>query len=271
MNVKLLAITQDPVESLYALWYNSRHQDFIDAEYVKKMMSESTDYYNEVIRTTKLIYESSIPVGEAIQVTFWLSDVPVALREQLVRHRTTSPWVQTSRTVDNRNFTGFIPESIQNNPDALTILNNAYDSIRRAYGEMVDLGIPVEDARVVNPEGRLHSLAWTANLRNLIQALRQRSCWIAQSSLWAPVLAGMKRELSKVSPVLADLLTTPPCKYKKCQYPVENERRVSGEDRLPVCPLYIKQIGCDYPDNQDMEYYNTNLKRYREIWSKDQI
>lgn len=270
MEVKLLTITKDPVESLYALWYNSRNKDFMSVDKVKSNMLIDPKFYDEVMNTVKLIYSSSIPVGEAIQVTFWLKDVPVALREQLVRHRTTSPWVQTSRTVDNRNFEGYVPENIRNNKEALSILEDAYEDIRVAYSKLVDLGIPVEDARVVNPEGRLHSLAWTANLRNLIQALRQRSCWIAQSSLWAPVLIGMKRELSTVSPLLASLLTVPPCNYKECKYPVENERRVSGEDPLPVCPLFItntKHLD-KYPTNQDMYYYEKCMTRYKELWSK---
>jgi hypothetical protein len=116
---------------------------------------------------------------------------------------------------------------------------------QNAYNALVHSGMPMEDARNVLPIGVTHRLVWKCNATSLKHALQARSCWIAQTGLWEPVIRGMVEELAaKVHPLFRRLIA-PPCvdaktnKFKACKYPIENAAYIKGEDPHPPCALWL--------------------------------
>ncbi len=93
------------------------------------------------------------------------------------------------------------------------------------------------------------------------------NCFILQSSLWHPVIAGMIGQVkNKVSSSIADLLKEPPCiscgKFKECAYKEENVRRLQGDDCLPVCPMYLYH---NTENKIDLEYRQTDERFFKMV------
>lgn len=127
---------------------------------------------------------------------------------------------------------------------ATSVFHDAMADIQAAYNKLVKAGVPMEDARELIPLGAQHSISWDINLQALLHVLGKRGCWILQHGIWGPIILGMVRELtSNVHPMFARIVA-PPCigpdnKFKACQYQLENERRITQEDRHPPCPLWL--------------------------------
>lgn len=134
--VRLLSHTANPLETVYAEWIQSRTQDPVpDPEELSCLMSHSyagtsEECYAEarlsqdkILEVFEKVVTMKMPLGETIWFTFLLEHVPVALREQLVRHRighkfgdklgadiipdlagTSSFWTQTTRIIDMGKF-----------------------------------------------------------------------------------------------------------------------------------------------------------------------
>lgn len=239
-------------------------------DYYDKYFTDFRSYVNKIIDQ---VLDTSLPPSECVNLVWKFDDVSVALREQLVRHRKTSPWVQSSRNNnDSLTFKGYIPESVHKKPEAEEIMNQTYDYIRSQFGKLLDLGIPSEDARMIMPEGRLHGLTWSMDLREFLKVMKERSCFISQG-IWREILIQMVEELrNNGSEFLANKLGTPPCKYKSCIYKSENENRLEGADILPVCPLYCAQNGIKYPDRQQNKtYLKAQMEGCLRIWNKDKL
>lgn len=294
VKIKLLSITKNPETTLFKVWIHSRPQlkkelyekfgvstdeqidDMYYDEHFSGMIPEYytlpqnivnfvSDFKEYVNKTVSLILDTSLPPAEAVTLTWQMDNVSVALREQLVRHRSTSPWVQSSRNNnDSLTFEGFIPDSALKIPEATQIMEDTYQYIKDQFAKLLDLGVPSEDARMIMPEGRQHGLCWTMTLRDFYKVMKERACWIAQG-IWKNIFDQMVNELrSQYYELFASRLGTPPCKYGKCVYKSENENRLTGADILPVCPLYCKQCGISYPEGiKDGEYYKRRVSELK--------
>lgn len=115
------------------------------------------------------------------------------------------------------------------------------------------------------------------------------NCWILQLGIWGPVITGMINELAtKVHPVFRELVC-PPClkddDFTGCIYMEECRRRLTGDDKLPPCPLHLvyhhmatlKQIphlaelggaleAVDVPRKDEMM---ERAEQYRAFWGRD--
>ena len=60
-----------------------------------------------------------------------------------------------------------IPPSIKNNQQALNIFMKTYETSQDAYKNLIELGIPKEDARFILPHGYSTRLVLTMNAREL--------------------------------------------------------------------------------------------------------
>ena len=256
IEVKLITSTERPINTVWKIWMESK----TNGEYPNISSSEKLELFQKL-----LIMD--VPIMESIYFTFLIKGISISWREQAVRHRIgtkvgdrtgvdiipeynmSSFWSQSFRIKDmsefyeNKEFR--IPESINENKEALSFYRHTMSEIQYAYSTLVTkYGIPYEDARELLPLGTTSNITWTLNLKALKHITRKRSCYILQSSLWHPVISGMVAQIdSKVSQQIADTLREPPCvecgKYKDCVYKTENDRRIKGEDSLPVCPMFL--------------------------------
>ena len=112
--------------------------------------------------------------------TFGIEGISRACSHQLTRYRIASFGQQSQRYVDLRNnFNVVVPATIQNSKH-LAKFHSVMAKIRELYIEMVEDGIPQEDARFVLPNASETKLVMTMNARELRHFFAQRLCKKAQ-------------------------------------------------------------------------------------------
>jgi thymidylate synthase (FAD) len=148
---------------------------------------------------------------EHIVFTFALSGVSRTLSHQLVRHRAGVAFDQQSqRYVKFKGAATMLPATIA---DADPSLRGRYeeqvDSALGLYGDLLDAGIPGEDARFVFPNATRTNLVMTTNLRALIHMSGLRLCTMAQWEI-RRLFQLIRHEVFGVSPFLGSFLA-PKC------------------------------------------------------------
>ena len=207
--------------------------------------------------TCVAILDEAVPVGENIQFIFYIENMSVALREQMVRHRIGSNvgermgvdfipdlaqstwWSQTTRVLPLDTFYDegrfLVPESLDGKtvfedeegdpktgakrPDYTA--NDMYmefmEQCQFVYNKLVEAGVPREDARLVIPMAMSHGITWGINLKALIHIFGKRGCWIAQAGLWDSMIQQMVTLICQHVDPMFRKLALPPC-LKKGSY-----------------------------------------------------
>jgi thymidylate synthase (FAD) len=105
--------------------------------------------------------------------TFLVEGISRCCSHQLVRHRIAS-YHQLSMRYCKQENDPIVPQSIFDNPELglkyLDCVNDLYD----VYNEMIDKGIPLEDARYLLPGAAKTSILVTWNARTLLHVLKLR-------------------------------------------------------------------------------------------------
>lgn len=117
---------------------------------------------------------------EHASATFLVEGVSRACTHQLVRHRLASYNQQSQRYVNERGFEYIVPPSILQNPTAKAAFDSQVEAIRKAYQELIGLGIPKEDARFILPNACATKIVVTMNFRELRHFIRLRGAKDAQ-------------------------------------------------------------------------------------------
>lgn len=87
-SVKLISTIEYPIETIYCLWQASRSKGPVQMpfEIFEQRMSDE-DFNRKVMDTFDHVISSAIPVSENLDFIFLIEDMPISLREQIVRHR----------------------------------------------------------------------------------------------------------------------------------------------------------------------------------------
>jgi thymidylate synthase (FAD) len=148
---------------------------------------------------------------EHIVFTFGISGVTRTLSHQLVRHRAGVAFDQQSqRYLNYKKPSYMVPGSLQDAPAEMREqFTSQMDESLAFYGEMLEAGIPGEDARFVMPNATRTNLIMTANLRSLIHMSGLRLCTMAQWEI-RRLFQLIRHEVFSVSPFLGSFLA-PKC------------------------------------------------------------
>jgi len=169
----------------------------------------ATDKQQELVR--RVIESGHGSTIEHIVFTFAISGVTRTLSHQLVRHRAGVAFDQQSqRYLNYKRPSYMIPGSLADAPVEMRdrFVAEMDDSLA-FYGEMLDAGIPGEDARFVMPNATRTNLIMTANLRALIHMSGLRLCTMAQWEI-RRLFQLIRHEVFGVSPFLGSFLA-PKC------------------------------------------------------------
>lgn len=330
MKARILTHTLHPEGILIYTWYSARYRPTrgeelpSPADWEAHLRGETdlsrwcealgiphTDHEESVHHLQDLIRQlvsTGVAVAEMVVFTFLLEDIPISLREQLVRHKVgtrtgdtefalygipdligSSFWVQSMRAVkvsseEERPY--HTPSTIEENTHARQLYEETMGAMYQTYTELLELGIPPEDARMVIPGGTTHHMVWSVNCRALRSIFQSRSCWIAQAGLWGKILADMMEEIHSISPTIAEALGYPPCisngKYRSCPMSSFMEDRLTDKEHMLPCPLYLrnevppdretvgawrrggKYHGWEPPSSYDLDYEH-HLKHEKEV------
>lgn len=148
---------------------------------------------------------------EHIVFTFGISGVSRTLSHQLVRHRAGLAFDQQSqRYVKFKGASTMLPTSIAEADPALRErYEEQIEESLGLYGELLEAGIPGEDARFIFPNATRTNLVMTANLRALIHMSGLRLCTMAQWEI-RRLFQLVRHEVFQVSPFLGSFLA-PKC------------------------------------------------------------
>jgi thymidylate synthase (FAD) len=169
----------------------------------------ATEKQQELVR--RVIESGHGSTIEHIVFTFAISGVTRTLSHQLVRHRAGLAFDQQSqRYLKYKEPSYMVPGSVA---DAPTELRDRFlgemDGALSFYEELLEAGIPGEDARFVMPNATRTNLVMTANLRALIHMSGLRLCTMAQWEI-RRLFQLIRHEVFTVSPFLGAFLA-PKC------------------------------------------------------------
>ena len=299
--VELVSATQYPVGTLFSLWHGSRHEEKVSAHSAQLLYAtndrssvptteadivassypeyfDNGSYSNVIEEIAKIVLKANVPASECVNFTFCIDEASVALREQMVRSKFASYWTQTSRTADLNHMDINMSKSIGmfGGDEAVQVYQDTAEAIRKAYQRLTELGVPTEDIRL-SPESRTHRIYWMISARALMPILSKRTSWIAQATLWSPIVSQVTAILrDKVDPIFTYFsgdnsdCTISDGKVTSYKYDIEVEDRYYERDPQPCCPLWLAYRGVTMPEHTDIEFYDYMKSIYIQMW-KDEI
>jgi thymidylate synthase (FAD) len=175
MDVRLLSHTPAPERAIAAA-ARLCYAPVGAAELLETMSDEA------VRKVLKIIVSSGHTSAlEHASYTFAIDGVSRALTHQLVRHRLASYNQQSQRYVSYDDEPAFVvPPAVAANPEALKRFKSANATAFSAYRELLDAGIPAEDARYLLPNAMETKIVVTMNIRELLHFFELRCCKRAQ-------------------------------------------------------------------------------------------
>lgn len=175
IKVKLLSYTKNPEQTCVAAIRQCYSE--IGASEIHKNITPSLK--KELLK--QIIGSGHTSTLEHASFTFAIEGISRACTHQLVRHRIASYSQQSQRYVKvGENFQYIIPPAIKNNKKALKIFKANIESSKKAYDDLIDLGIQKEDARFLLPNAAETKIVVTMNIRSLFNFFEKRLCNRAQ-------------------------------------------------------------------------------------------
>jgi len=150
----------------------------------------------------QLITSGHMSPFEHASFTFAIDGISRSCSHQLVRHRIASYTQQSQRYVAAKTLEFVTPDSISARPEWETRFREMVESCHRLYAQMVEAGIPGEDARFILPNAAQTRLVMTMNARELMNAASQRLCLRAQWEI-VHLFENVKIEVDGVAPFIA--------------------------------------------------------------------
>jgi thymidylate synthase (FAD) len=197
MKVKLLSYTKDP-EQVVAAAIRQCYAAVGSSELKKKIDKATRE------RMIKQVMASGhTSTLEHASFTFGIEGISRACSHQLVRHRIASFSQQSQRYVNEakNNFEYVMPPKIKAIKNANTEFLKTMKNLRKVYEDLIEMGVPAEDARFVLPNAAATKIVVTMNARALLHFLELRCCKRAQWEI-QQMANLMLTEVKKVAPII---------------------------------------------------------------------
>lgn len=195
MNIQLLTHTPDPervVAAAARLCYSAAGID--------RLLAKDRSEQEALLR--KILGLGHLSVLEHAAFTFGIEGISRACSHQLVRHRVASYSQQSQRYVSHKErFDAVTPPSIAARPELASRYAALLDEVHGIYRELLDAGIPAEDARFVLPNAATTKIVVTMNARELVHFFELRCCRRAQWEIRAMAIE-MLRLARQAAPLL---------------------------------------------------------------------
>lgn len=195
VNVVLISHTPEPERTIAAAARVSA-SPVSAVELLEKLTPDRVDRL-----ISRLLSSGHLSVFEHVSFTFAIEGISRVTSHQLVRHRLASYTQQSQRYVSLKEFNYITPATISDKPEWGDKYHEMVRDAHRLYLEMLDVGIPAEDARYVLPNAAETRLVMTMNARELIHACSLRLCLRAQWEI-VELFEHIKAEVEKVAPRL---------------------------------------------------------------------
>lgn len=211
LTVKLLSYTADPEQNIVAAIRQCYAS--VGAEELKQKTTEETRK-----RLIKQVIESGhTSTLEHASFTFAIDGVSRVTEIHLIRHRIASFSIQSGRYVKRSDAAYRVPTSVKSleNKALYEKYIKHLDNTQELYNELVEAGVPAEDARFCQPQSVQIKMVMTMNARELLHFFSVRSCVRAQWEI-REVAIQMLRLVKEVAPNLFENAGAPCMSQKVC-------------------------------------------------------
>jgi flavin-dependent thymidylate synthase len=222
MKVELLSYTPDALNLLLRTKGTRLAHDDDPANWNDEKKAEHLAYMRDTIKSS----------WEFVDYVFRIEDVTRAFTHQLVRTRTGSYAQEAMRVIDASGFGYLTPPSVAGRTDSESMWHEVMGEIDDAYGFLIHLGVPRQDARGVLPTNVLTSIIGKFNLRTLNNMAELRLCTRTQGE-YQNVFREMRRLVIEVHPWAADFIQVFCVNHGHCAFPRY------GKAECPVYPAVI--------------------------------
>lgn len=180
----------------------------------------------------KAIHSGHTAVMEFVDYVFAIDGISRSCLAQLTRHRMASFCVMSQRHVNMDGFQYIMPISIQNDVESENEYKQLMNCIASFYKDMVNAGIPMEDARYILPNACTTNIIMKINARSLANFLSLRMCNKAQWEI-RELADKIYAIVSKETPIVSNYFG-PSCWFDGCKedYPCGNPRPVAVTKRI---------------------------------------
>lgn len=149
----------------------------------------------------QLLESGHLSPFEHATFTFSIQGISRVTSHQLVRHRIASYTQQSQRYVRLAERRYITPPTISKNTALVGKYHQAVGAAYELYSQMLEAGIPAEDARYVLPQAVETQLVMTMNARELLHACSLRLCLRAQWEI-LELFEKIKAEVKRVAPTI---------------------------------------------------------------------
>ncbi len=224
MKVTLLASTPEP-EKTVALAARLCYSPSTIAELEEKIRDKPLEKF-----LGKILKMGHLSVLEHASFTFGVDGISRVTSHQLVRHRLASFSQQSQRYVKFSSPEYVVPETIAGDEKLRGSYTAAIDGVFKLYKDLVDSGVPAEDARFVLPNAACTRIIITMNARELLHFFKLRCCERAQWEIRAMATEMLKLARQRAPFIFRDsgpACVTGPCSEGEmtCARPVEIRAR----------------------------------------------
>jgi len=192
MQVALLSFTPEPERTIAAAARLSTSK--VSAGELRKRLS--SEQVNSLL--DQLVSSGHLSTFEHASFTFAIDGISRVTSHQLVRHRLASYTQQSQRYVSFKEINYVTPATIVNK-GFKTKFQEMIKANYELYRQMIEAGIPAEDARYILPNAVETKLVMTMNARELMHACSLRLCQRAQWEI-VGLFERIKAEVERVAP-----------------------------------------------------------------------
>lgn len=189
MKVTLINYTPNALELLLGTKGTRLGHDEDPATWSPEKKDEHLGYMRDTIKSS----------WEFVDYVFEIEMVTRSFTHQLVRTRAGAYAQESQRTVDVRDHFVIRPEGIEPGSEAHRIWAEAATRAKEFYSQLVDMGIPVQDARDILPTGISTSIKAKFDLRTLHMMAQVRLCTRTQG-MYQEVFRKMRAAVIEVHP-----------------------------------------------------------------------
>lgn len=209
LKVELIGYTSDPEQNVVA----AIRQCYASVG-AKELKEKTTD---EVKRRLikQVISSGHTSTLEHASFTFAIDGVSRVTEIHLIRHRIASFSIQSGRYVKRGDAAYRVPPKIKNLEDKKLLEKylKHLENSQELYNQLIDAGIPAEDARFCQPQSVQVKIVMTMNARELLHFFSVRSCTRAQWEI-REVAQQMLNLVKEVAPIIFEN-AGPPCISEK--------------------------------------------------------
>ncbi len=217
IQVKLLDHTHDPIRSLY-IAFRTAYSSLTPMQIAERIESERITRQQMQEFIEKRLETGHTSPLEQCWFEFGIAGVSRAFSHQFVRHRIGISFEQQSQryvAFKKGEFPYTVPETVRK-AGLEDKLARAFRELGQLYQEMLEAGVPAEDARFLIPNAAQTNFKITINFQELLHIADLRLCTRAQWE-FRKVASLMRAEVNRRFPDLAKYLQ-PKCGERRSGY-----------------------------------------------------